>query len=413
VARTKAVRGPLSYPAFQRLWLGLSISYLGDQFTVIALLWFVLQLTGSGAAVGLVILCFDLPGVVTGAILGRMLDRYQPRLVMGIDNLARAALIAAIPTLRALGSLQIWQVFVLALLAGSLSPATTAGIRTFVPHVVDDAALDRANALTATSLQFSYLVGPVAAGFAVATWGGPWALFIDAGSFLLMGLLLLTLPAITRARPLTQHADSNRWLGFGALFSLPYVPAITLLSLVFFFSYGPLETALPVYSEQILHANADGYGLLWSGFGVGAFAGVLTLTRLSQRWRPSIALPLIAVLWGALLCPLYFIRELPLAMVFLGVAGASWAPYTPMETTLLQRLVPPEIRGQVFGARHSLVVAAAPLGAAFGGVLLQYVSAPLVIAISGLACIVAGLGGLVSPSLRQLAAANVAIAAEE
>jgi MFS family permease len=85
-------------PAFQRLWLGLSISYLGDQFTIIALLWFVLQLTGSGAAVGLVILCFDLPGVVTGAILGRLLDRYQPRPAMGFDNLARAALIAAIPT---------------------------------------------------------------------------------------------------------------------------------------------------------------------------------------------------------------------------------------------------------------------------------------------------------------------------
>ena len=84
---------------FQRLWLGLSISYLGDQFTIIALLWFVLQLTGSGAAVGLVILCFDLPGILTGAILGRLLDRYQPRLVMGFDNLARAALIAAIQNL--------------------------------------------------------------------------------------------------------------------------------------------------------------------------------------------------------------------------------------------------------------------------------------------------------------------------
>ena len=95
-----------------------------------------------------------------------------------------------------------------------------------------------------------------------------------------------------------------------------------------------------------------GYGLLWTGFGVGAFAGALTLTKLSQRWRPSIALPTIAVLWGALLCPLFFIRQLPLAMVFLGVAGASWAPYTPIETSLLQRLVPAEIRGQVFGARH-------------------------------------------------------------
>lgn len=180
------------------------------------------------------------------------------------------------------------------------------------------------------------------------------------------------------------------------------MPALTLLSLVFFFSYGPLEAALPVYSGQTLHANAAGYGLLWTGFGAGAFVGVLTLTKLAHRWGPSIALPMIAVLWGALLCPLFFIRQLPLAMLFLGVAGASWGPYTPMETTLLQRLVPAEIRGRVFGARHSLVVAAAPLGAAFGGVLLQYLSAPLVIAISGLACIFAGLGGLVSPSLRQL-----------
>jgi len=374
----------LRHPAFQRLWLGLSISYLGDQFTIIALLWFVLQLTGSGAAVGLVILCFDLPGVVTGAILGRLLDRYQPRLVMGFDNLARAALIAAIPTLYALGRLQLWHVYVLALLAGALAPATTAGVRAFVPHLVDDAALDRANALTAASLQFSYLAGPLAAGFAVARLGGPWALFIDAASFLPMGLLALTLPMIARephaaqrkgARIPRRHlkggtreiqaargapfcavpgepAAANRRLarkgawaheileitahapfcgplleGFGALFSLPYVPALTLLSLVFFFSYGPLEAALPVYSRQTLHANAGGYGLLWTGFGVGAFAGVLTLTRLSHRWRPGLALPMIAVLWGALLCPLFFIRQLPLAMLFLGVAGASWAPY--------------------------------------------------------------------------------------
>ena len=392
----------MRHPAFRRLWLGLSISYLGDQFTIIALLWFVLQLTGSGAAVGLVVLCFGLPGVATGAILGRLLDRYQPRLVMGLDNLARAALIAAIPAIYALGRLQLWHVFVLASLAGALSPATTAGVRAFVPHLVDDAALHRANALTAASLQFSYLAGPVTAGFAVARLGGPWALFIDAASFLLMGLLALTLPAINRKPRVAPRADANRWLGFGALFSLRGVPALTLLSLVFFFSYGPLEAALPVYSAQTLHANAGGYGLLWTGFGIGAFAGVVTLTRLSHRWRPGVALPMIAVLWGALLCPLFFIRQVPLAMLFLGLAGASWAPYTPMETTLLQRLVPPEIRGQVFGARHSLLVAASPLGAAFGGLLLQYLSAPLVIAISGLACILAGLGGLMSPSLRQL-----------
>jgi hypothetical protein len=57
-------------------------------------------------------------------------------------------------------------------------------------------------------------------------------MFIDAASFLLMGLLVLTLPTITREPPFAQHAAANRWLGFGALFSLRYVPALTLLSLV-------------------------------------------------------------------------------------------------------------------------------------------------------------------------------------
>lgn len=405
MTQTAVVGAPLRHAAFRRLWLGLSVSYLGDQFTVIALLWFVLQLTGSGAAVGLVILCFDLPGVITGTILGRMLDRYQPRLVMSVDNIARAAIIAAIPTLHAVGWLQLWHVYVLALLAGALSPATTAGVRAFIPHVVRDADLDRANALTATSVQFAYLAGPVAAGFVVAKLGGPWALFIDAISFLLMALLVLTLPTIEReprAAPRAAAAAANRWLGFGALFSVRHVPALTLLSLVFFFSYGPLEAALPVYSGQTLHANADAYGLLWTAFGVGATAGVLTLTRISHRWPPGIALPLVAVIWGAVLLPMLFIRQLPLAMLFLALGGASWAPYTPMETTLLQRLVPAEMRGQVFGARHSLVVAAAPLGAALGGVLLQWLSAPRVIAMSGVACILAGLAGLASPSLRQL-----------
>src|SRR5215470_1736112 len=156
-----AAASPLRHPGFRRLWLGLSISYLGDQFTIIALLWFVLQLTGSGAAVGLVILCFNLPGV-----------------------------------------------------------ATTAGVRAFVPHLVDDAALDRANALTATSMQFSYLAGPLAGGFAVARLGGPWALFVDAASFLLMALLALTLPKITREPLVAPHAAANRWLGFGALFGV-------------------------------------------------------------------------------------------------------------------------------------------------------------------------------------------------
>ena len=396
MARNANAEAPWRHPAFQRLWLGLSISYLGDQFTLIALLWFVLQLTGSGAAVGLVILCFDLPGVIAGAILGRLLDRYQPRLVMGLDNLARAVLIAAIPTLYALGSLQLWHIFVLALLAGALSPATAAGVRAFIPHLVDDAALNRANTLTATSLQFSYLAGPVAAGFAVAKLSGPWALFIDATSFLLMGLLMLTLPAIPRDSRVPQQAIANRWLGFGALFGLPSVPALTLLTLVFFFVLWPvgggaadLQRPDAAHQRQRLRAAVDRFrrrSPRWCADADEAVAPLATEHCLTDD-RGVV---------GSVAVPPVSHPTAPACDAVPrnggGVMGALYADGNHAATATR----PGPDAGQVFGARHSLV------GAAFGGVLLQYLSAPLVILISGLACILAGLGGFVSPSLRQL-----------
>lgn len=394
----------LHHPDFLRLWLGLSISYLGDQFTMIALLWFVLQVTGSAVAVGLVILCFQLPSILTGSLLGSLLDRFQPRLVMGIDNITRALLIGAIPSLYLLGLLQLWQIYVLALLAGALSPATNAGVRVVLPCLISDEKLEHANALTSTSVQFASLLGPVLAGVIIARSGAPWALFFDALSFLIMGLLVFSLPPIQQTSlPTGNQAGTKRdRLGFRTLWQIKEVRLLTILSLVFFFAYGPLEAALPVYSAQILHAGAEGYGLLWSGFGVGALTGILLVSLLVKRLRPGISQPLIAILWGLFLCPLVLIHNLLLAMLFLALAAFCWAPYATIEISLLQRLIPTHLRGQVFGARLAIVTAAAPLGALLGGLLLQVVSAPVIIGISGAACIVAGVGGLLSPTMRGL-----------
>ena len=136
-------------------------------------------------------------------------------------------------------------------------------------------------------------------------------------------------------------------------------------------------------SRLTLHTGAAGYGVLWSGFGVGALAGVLFLTRFMARWRPGITLPLIAVLWGLLLCPLAVIPILPIAMLFLGLAGFAWAPYTPIQFSYLQRLIPPHLRGQVFGARLALTTTAAPLGAVTGGILWDIFRLPSSLAFQG------------------------------
>jgi MFS family permease len=389
------------YPAFGRLWVGRSISLLGDAFTLIALPWFVLQVTESGTATAGILLTLQLPAILTSMLIGSLIDRFQPRSIITIDNGLRTLIIGLIPMLYWFGRLELWLLFLLTFLAGMLVPATEVGLRSILPDLVQDEDLDAANMLWSFSLNLSLVVGPAVAGLLVASLGGPSVLIIDAVTFAAMAFVAITIPIIERSEPPVQASLSER-LGFRQLWEMKVVRYTTLLSLVFFFSYGPLEAALPLYSDAILQTDARGYGLLWSALAVGALIGTLSSTTLSRRLRLGVALPLIALLWGASLLPMAFTNKLWLACSLLLLGGLMWGPYTPMETTLLQRNVPKEQLGRVFGARSTLLTGGSPLGLAVGGILLAFIPATSVIAFSALACILVGLGGLVSRTFREM-----------
>jgi MFS family permease len=389
------------YPAFGRLWVGRLISLFGDAFTLIALPWFVLQITGSGTATAGILLTLQLPAIVTGLFMGSLLDRFQPRAIISMDNGLRTLIIGLIPILYWLGVLELWLLFLLTFLAGLLVPATEVGSRSVLPELVEDQDLDAANMLMSFNLNFSLVIGPAVAGLLVAAFGGPSVLLIDAGTFAVMALAALTMPILKRGQPVAQAPLSER-LGFRQLWRLKVVRFTTLLSLVFFFSYGPLEAALPLYSDVVLQTDARGYGLLWSALAVGALIGTLSSATLSRRLRLSVALPLIALLWGASLLPMVFVNNLWLACGLLLLGGLMWGPYTPLETTLLQRNIPKAQLGRVFGARSTLLTGGSPLGLAFGGLMLAFVPSTVVIALSALACILVGMGGLVSPAFRSI-----------
>jgi MFS family permease len=338
-------------------------------------------------------------------VIGSLIDRFQPRAIITIDNGLRTLIIGLIPILYWFGLLELWLLFLLTFLAGMLAPATEVGLRSILPDLVEDKDLDAANMLWSFSPNLSLVIGPAVAGILVATFGGPSVLLIDAGTFAVMALVASTLPILKRSESPAQGPLSER-LGLHQLWKMKVVRLTTLLSLVFFFSYGPLEAALPLYSKVILQTDARGYGLLWSALAVGALIGTLSSTTLSRRLRLGVALPLIALLWGASLLPMVFINDLWLAGGFLFLGGLMWGPYTPMETTLLQRSVPKEQLGRVFGARSALLVGGSPLGLAVGGILLAFIPSTSVIAFSAIACILVGFVGLSSSTLRGLSLAS-------
>jgi predicted MFS family arabinose efflux permease len=320
----------------RRLAAGLLLSRTGDQLTTIALLWFVLDLTGSGAAVGLVLLCAGPPPVVTGPLLGRLLDRWSPRRVMVADNLLRAVLVGAVPALHWLGRLDMPVLYGLSAAAGSLIPATDVGVRVVLPRLVDEDELERANALLSIGDQVSALVGPACGGPLVGLVGAPPVLLLDAVSFLAMAALALPLPdpplpdrppgpplpgpplpgpwATAALRPPGRATARRAALGD------PAVRVVLAVTLVYFLAYGPLEPALPVYSHDVLDAGAGGYGLLWSAFGAGALAGLATIP-LVGRLRPGVALAENALAWGAALLPLLVVTGIAPAMLASPSAG--------------------------------------------------------------------------------------------
>lgn len=389
------------YPAFGRLWTGRSVSLFGDAFTLIALPWFVLQMTHSGTATAGILLSLQLPTILTSMVIGSLIDRFQPRAILALDNSLRALIIGLIPLLYWAGLLEPWLLFLLTILAGMLVPATEIGSRSILPELVEDEDLQAANMLWSFSLNLSLVIGPAVAGLLVASFGGPSVLLIDAGTFAIMALAAIIIPAVDRSKPQAPAHLAER-LGLRQLWDMKVVRYTTLLSLVFFFSYGPLEAALPLYSEAVLQTDSRGYGLLWSALAIGALIGTLMSTALSKRVRLGVALPLIALLWGACLLPLAFTDRLWTASALLFVGGLMWGPYTPLETTLLQRNIPRTQLGRVFGARSTLLTAGSPLGLAAGGILLAFAPSSVVIACSALACILVGLAGLGSPSLREM-----------
>ncbi len=390
------------YPTFARFWVAKLISLLGDNMAFIALPWFVLQTTHSGTATAGVMLSLQLPALLTSLLIGSLVDRFQPRTVMAVDNVLRTLIILCIPLLYWFNALALWQLFLIAALAGMLQPATAVGERALLPELVADADLEAANMLWAFSQNLSFVVGPAVAGLLVAALGGPFVLLLDAASFGVMAVVAATLPKIVRTSTATTAPLTER-LGLRQLWSMKVVRLTTLLSLVFFFSYGPLEAALPIYSATVLQTDARGYGLLWSTLGVGALVGTLGSASASRRLRIGVALPLIAVLWGASTLPLVLTHQLWLACTLLAIGGLMWGPYTPLETTLLQRTVPKDQLGRVFGARSALLASGSPLGLAVAGALLAFVPATALILFSSLSCIVVGLGGLISPTLRTVA----------
>ncbi len=160
-----------------------------------------------------------------------------------------------------------------------------------------------------------------------------------------------------------------------------------------------------MYCRSFLHAGAAGYGILVSAAGVGALLGVVAGAALAGRLPPSLRIGAVIVAGAPLFALLCLASDVAVAAILLGLAGFAWGPYSVFERTLVQRLVPDDMRSRLFGARIMISSLGFPLGSAIGGALIGGIGVPGVILAIACSYLLLGLLPLLAPALRGLDAA--------
>ena len=168
-------RHPLFNREFRYLWIGNTVSGCGDQFFLVALPWLILQLTGSGAVLGGIMMVEAIPRAALMLVGGAVTDRVSPRKIMILTAALRTLLVATLAAFIWTHHVEIWHIYVLSFFFGVADAFAAPAAQTFLPSLVAPAQLPAANALSQGTQQIAMLAMPAPAGIIIAAFGVAWA----------------------------------------------------------------------------------------------------------------------------------------------------------------------------------------------------------------------------------------------
>ena len=389
-----AYRPLLRNPRTRRLLAGLGASSLGDGLSTVTIAWLAVGIAPAdqvGLFVGLAIAAYTLPGVIGAVAFGSLLRGRSARAMLVGHCVLRAGCLGAIAVLYATGMLA--PLFYLVLLAGSslMYAWGNAGQYTMLAELGGPDGRMAVNSLASAQVSFATIVGPVLAGVLLGFVGPDLLLGVDAASFAFLGVAAWGAgrSSDTVGGPIdTQAAES----GF-RLLRRPDLLSLTVVTWVFFFLYGPVEVALPVYVAVDQGADAGLLGLYWTTFGVGALAANLITGTIRGRNMRGITLVIVAG-WGACLLPFAF-APVPVTLVAFAIGGLIYGPFIPLTYALFQSSTTAANLPSVLAARSAVVLVSTPVGTAIGGPLVASIGASGTLALSGLATVLLAAGASV------------------
>lgn len=382
---------------FRKLWIGQLVSASGSAVTTVALpLVAVVTLHASAVEMGALSALSTAPHLVFGFLAGVWVDRWSLRRVLIWTDLGRLLLLGSVPAAAALGWLHTEQLYVVAVLTGVLTLLSDTASQTMIPALVPRHDLMRANSAALLNLNLATTLGPSAAGLLVQILTAPFAILVDAASYVVstVSAYLIREPART---PAPRRAEVRLTAGLRVLFGDRMLRPLVTSAAIAAMAGAMLGPLFVLFLIRELHKSPTFVGLSLTTFGAAAVAG----TFVAAPWCARVGIGR-SYLSGAFLASLsgvaLFTGLTPAILLGQVCAGLGMSLFGVPQRTLRQAMAPPHLVGQVSASWRTLVIGGQTVGAAGSGALATAVGIrpTLLIATAGM------LAGLLVAALSPL-----------
>lgn len=383
-----AVRA-LRHRNFQLFFAGQLISLIGTWMQTVAQSWLVYRMTNSALLLGTVGFAGQIPVLFIAPIGGIVADRHNRQRVVVATQIASMVLAGILAALTLTHRVQVWHIMVLAAGLGVVNAFDIPARQAFLIDMVGREDLMNAIALNSSMFNGARIIGPAVAGILVASIGEGWCFFANSVSYIavIAGLLMMRI-----TRPARLATDATPWQhikeGFGfAKNALPIRSLLLLLGLVSFVGM-PYTVLMPVFADKILHGGAKGLGILMGATGIGALLGAASLAaRVGLRGLGRL-IAICAGGFGISLVVFSFSKIFWLSTLLLVPVGFCMMVQMASSNTLIQSMVPDQLRGRIIALYSMMFMGMAPFGALSAGAVAEHIGAPWTVAAGGLMCVV-------------------------
>jgi MFS family permease len=395
-----AIEHPLRNPRY-RLWLiGSTISFLGDQFYIVALPWLILQQTGSAVAMGAVMMAGSIPRALLMLMGGVLSDRMSARKIMITTATARTICVAVIGILIWFGILHMWELYVLAVVFGVADAFAVPASSAYLPSLLQPEQLVAASSVSQSTAQLTTIIGPVPAGFVIKALGVAWAFFLDAVSFLFIIGALWKLPD----PPQSPAAKKAVWpaIAEGLAYVGRDVPLrsmmLVAMTMNFCFS-GPVSIGL-TYMAKTRFGSPAILGTLLSAVAAGSLLGALLAGVWKIRRRGILMLLVAAALAPCLGSIGLMDRVWPLAGVLFVIGVLAAFMNVHISAWVMQR-IDVAVRGRVASVLMLASFGIMPISFAVAGFLIAW-NLKFTFLIAGLAMLITAAGASLQKPVREI-----------